>query len=133
VLLRGQKLPSPFAFNLVAVGATDVVMMDDRKALIRRMHERVMALLEQREGRMSRREGEVPGGLHAKAPMPAPVEPAGRRGGPLARLAEKARRQGAAKAKAVKAAAPPRPAGPRPAAKKAAVRPAKAKVKRAHK
>jgi ATP-dependent helicase Lhr and Lhr-like helicase len=49
VVTRGGKVPSPFAFNLVAMGATDVVMMEDRKVLIRKMHERVMALLEQRE------------------------------------------------------------------------------------
>ncbi|HEV8360371.1 MAG TPA: hypothetical protein VGR28_07965, partial [Candidatus Thermoplasmatota archaeon] len=46
---RGGRVPSPFAFNLVAMGATDVVMMEDRKELIRKMHERVMAMLEQRE------------------------------------------------------------------------------------
>lgn len=49
-VLRGQRMPSPFAFNLVAVGSTDVVMMEDRKLLIRRMHERVLMLLEEREG-----------------------------------------------------------------------------------
>jgi ATP-dependent Lhr-like helicase len=46
---RGGRLPSPFAFNLVAVGSTDVVMMEDRKLMIRGMHRRVMQLLEQRQ------------------------------------------------------------------------------------
>ncbi|MBS3773064.1 MAG: hypothetical protein KGY55_02570 [Candidatus Thermoplasmatota archaeon] len=35
-------LPSPFAFNIVAVGASDVVLMEDRKAFTRQMHEQVM-------------------------------------------------------------------------------------------
>jgi ATP-dependent Lhr-like helicase len=49
LVTRNGRLPSPFAFNLVAVGSTDVVMMEDRKLMIRTMHRRVMDLLDQRE------------------------------------------------------------------------------------
>lgn len=37
---------SPFAFNLVAQGHTDVVRMEDRLTFIKRMHEKVMAHVE---------------------------------------------------------------------------------------
>ncbi len=42
VFERDKKVPSPFAFNLVALGARDVVVMEDRKAFIRRLHERLV-------------------------------------------------------------------------------------------
>ncbi len=45
VLLRQRKAPSPFAFNLVALGAEDSVLLDDRARLIRDLHERVRDLL----------------------------------------------------------------------------------------
>ncbi|KAA0002137.1 MAG: hypothetical protein FE044_03520 [Thermoplasmata archaeon] len=38
-------LPSPFSFNIVAIGATDVVLMEDRKELIRELHKEVMQLI----------------------------------------------------------------------------------------
>jgi len=38
-------LPSPFSFNIVAIGATDVVLMEDRKELIKEMHREVMELI----------------------------------------------------------------------------------------
>ena len=38
-------LPSPFSFNIVAIGATDVVLMEDRKELIKEMHKEVMQLI----------------------------------------------------------------------------------------
>jgi len=38
-------LPSPFSFNIVAIGATDVVLMEDRKELIRVLHKEVMQLI----------------------------------------------------------------------------------------
>jgi len=40
--LKQMDMPSPFAFNIVAVGASDVVLMEDRKAFTRQMHEQVM-------------------------------------------------------------------------------------------
>lgn len=40
--LQRTDMPSPFAFNIVAVGASDVVLMEDRKAFTRQMHQRVM-------------------------------------------------------------------------------------------
>jgi hypothetical protein len=91
---RGGRLPSPFAFNLVAVGATDVVMMEDRKVLIRKMHERVMALLAEREG------------APAAAPPPGPEPAAGRpprskaaRRLAMEKVAAKVKRHNAAKGK----------------------------------
>ena len=36
-------LPSPFAFNLVTQGYTDVLQMEDKVAFIRRMHKNVLA------------------------------------------------------------------------------------------
>ncbi len=44
--LRRSDLPSPFAFNIVAVGASDVVLMEDRKAFTRQMHQRVMEAID---------------------------------------------------------------------------------------
>ncbi len=38
-------LPSPFSFNIVAIGATDVVLMEDRKELIKELHKEVMQLI----------------------------------------------------------------------------------------
>ena len=40
--LQHTDMPSPFAFNIVAIGASDVVLMEDRKAFTRQMHEQVM-------------------------------------------------------------------------------------------
>jgi ATP-dependent Lhr-like helicase len=50
-LLRNRKAPSPFAHGLVALAASDAVAMEDRKALIRDLHERVMELLEHEAAR----------------------------------------------------------------------------------
>ena len=38
-------VPSPFSFNIVAVGASDVVLMEDRKRMIKEMHKEVMSLI----------------------------------------------------------------------------------------
>ncbi len=38
-------LPSPFSFNIVAIGATDVVLMEDRKELIKELHKEVMRMI----------------------------------------------------------------------------------------
>lgn len=40
VIRRG--MPSPFSFNIMAVGASDIVLMEDRKVFTRQMHQRVM-------------------------------------------------------------------------------------------
>jgi ATP-dependent Lhr-like helicase len=37
------KLPSPFAFNLMLQGSTDIMKIEDKVEFIRRMHEQVMA------------------------------------------------------------------------------------------
>ncbi len=39
---RNLDVPSPFAFNLLASGARDVVMLEDRRAFIRRLHKQLM-------------------------------------------------------------------------------------------
>jgi len=41
-----QKFPSPFSLNIVAVGASDVVLMEDRKEMIREMHKEIMEMIE---------------------------------------------------------------------------------------
>lgn len=106
---RGGKIPSPFAFNLVAVGSTDVVMMEDRKVLIRKMHERVMALLEQRGEAVVPAEGdaeaaEVGAEPAAPEPSPPPAPPASAPQ-PARAMAKPPRRP--AKPKAAKAKAKP--------------------------
>lgn len=44
-ILRGRKAPSPFAFALVVAGASDAVFPDDRRAVLRDLHERVRDIL----------------------------------------------------------------------------------------
>ncbi|RME79978.1 MAG: ATP-dependent helicase [Methanobacteriota archaeon] len=39
---QGLKVPSPFAFNMVASGAKDVVMLEERREFIRRMHKKLL-------------------------------------------------------------------------------------------
>jgi len=43
--IRRNKIPSPFSFNIVAIGETDVVLMEDRKRMIEEMHRHVMELI----------------------------------------------------------------------------------------
>ncbi len=38
-------LPSPFSFNILAMGSTDVVLMEDRKMLVQQMHREVMGAI----------------------------------------------------------------------------------------
>lgn len=40
-----QVFPSPFSFNIVAIGSTDVVLMEDRKEMIKEMHREVMEMI----------------------------------------------------------------------------------------
>ena len=45
VEIAHYPLPSPFSFNIVVVGATDVVLMEDRKEMIKEMHKEVMQMI----------------------------------------------------------------------------------------
>ncbi len=38
-------VPSPFSFNIVAIGSSDVVLMEDRKEMIKEMHREVMEMI----------------------------------------------------------------------------------------
>ena len=40
--------PSPFAHNLVALQASDVVLMESRRELLHELHRRVMEYIEER-------------------------------------------------------------------------------------
>ena len=37
------NIPSPFAFNLIAQGITDILKIEDRVEFLRRMHQNVLA------------------------------------------------------------------------------------------
>lgn len=50
-ILRARKAPSPFAFGLVVAGASDTVMVEDRRALFRELHARVRELLAEETAR----------------------------------------------------------------------------------
>lgn len=40
-----NELPSPFAFNLEVIGSSDVVLMEDRRELIKQLHKKIMAMI----------------------------------------------------------------------------------------
>jgi len=42
IVMSRADMPSPFSFNIVAIGASDVVLMEDRKKMIRELHREVM-------------------------------------------------------------------------------------------
>ncbi len=44
-------LPSPFAFNLIAGGYSDVIRIEDKQEFLKRMHEMVMAKIALKEGK----------------------------------------------------------------------------------
>ena len=46
VVIEKKEVPSPFAFNLEAIGASDVVLMEDRRELIKQLHRKIMAMIE---------------------------------------------------------------------------------------
>jgi ATP-dependent Lhr-like helicase len=46
---QNMTTPSPFAFNIVLTGGKDIIMMEDRRAFIRRMHERVMKAIKEKQ------------------------------------------------------------------------------------
>ena len=45
VKIYRSNVPSPFSFNIVAIGSTDVVLMEDRKELIKELHKEVMQMI----------------------------------------------------------------------------------------
>ncbi|MEM2899715.1 MAG: ATP-dependent helicase [Thermoplasmata archaeon] len=45
--LRNRYLPSPFAFNLVLMGNSDTILMEDRREMLRMLHQRVMKKIEE--------------------------------------------------------------------------------------
>ncbi|MBC7081450.1 MAG: ATP-dependent helicase [Thermoplasmatales archaeon] len=45
VTIATYPLPSPFSFNMVAIGSTDVVLMEDRKEMIKEMHKELMEMI----------------------------------------------------------------------------------------
>ncbi|EHR78556.1 helicase [Thermococcus litoralis DSM 5473] len=48
VVIEHNELPSPFAFNLDVIGASDVVLMEDRRELIKQLHSKIMKLIEEK-------------------------------------------------------------------------------------
>ncbi len=44
--LESRELPSPFAFNLVTMGYSDTVLMEDKKEMIKILHSKVMEMIE---------------------------------------------------------------------------------------
>ena len=45
VVFETHSVPSPFAFNLEAIGSSDVVLMEDRRELIKQLHRKIMAMI----------------------------------------------------------------------------------------
>lgn len=45
VVFERNELPSPFAFNLEAIGSSDVVLMEDRREMIKALYRKIMALI----------------------------------------------------------------------------------------
>lgn len=48
VVFEHNELPSPFAFNLEVIGASDVVLMEDRRELIKQLHSKIMKLIKEK-------------------------------------------------------------------------------------
>ncbi|ASJ01144.1 ATP-dependent helicase [Thermococcus gorgonarius] len=48
VVFERHELPSPFAFNLETIGSSDVVLMEDRRELIKQLHRKIMAIIEEK-------------------------------------------------------------------------------------
>ncbi|MDD5337752.1 MAG: hypothetical protein PHS02_04685, partial [Candidatus ainarchaeum sp.] len=42
LVIKAPETPSPFAFNLASLGARDIVVVEDRKEFIKKMHARLM-------------------------------------------------------------------------------------------
>ncbi|CAD5243384.1 ATP-dependent helicase [Thermococcus camini] len=45
VVFETHSVPSPFAFNLEVIGSSDVVLMEDRRELIKTLHRKIMAMI----------------------------------------------------------------------------------------
>jgi ATP-dependent Lhr-like helicase len=48
LVLERYGVPSPFAFKMLAWGAPDVILMEDRRKLIRRLHEKLIQFMQKR-------------------------------------------------------------------------------------
>ncbi len=46
VVVEHNELPSPFAFNLEVIGSSDVVLMEDRREMIKQLHRKIIAMIE---------------------------------------------------------------------------------------
>ena len=55
VTLQPQRVPSPFAHNIVLVGLSDVVLMEDRRLILERLHKMVMERIRSHEVLIERR------------------------------------------------------------------------------
>jgi len=44
-------MPSPFAFNIITMGYTDIMKMEDKQTFLRRMHDMVKAKISLKQGR----------------------------------------------------------------------------------
>ncbi len=42
ILLRGRDVPTPFGFSIAALGASDIVIIEDRKAFIKELHQKLV-------------------------------------------------------------------------------------------
>ncbi|EHP88080.1 ATP-dependent helicase [Methanotorris formicicus] len=51
IYYRELPYPSPFAFNLIAMASSDVIVMEDKKKLIMEMHKKVMEFLKNKAGK----------------------------------------------------------------------------------
>ncbi len=49
VLLGPHRVPSPFATDIIVMGAPDVILMEDRRAMALKLHEQLMRFLNERE------------------------------------------------------------------------------------
>lgn len=49
IIIEHNELPSPFAFNLEVIGASDVVLMEDRRELIKQLHSKIMKLIGEKQ------------------------------------------------------------------------------------
>lgn len=45
LVIEHNRLPSPFAFHLEVIGSSDVVLMEDRRELIKELHRKIMAII----------------------------------------------------------------------------------------
>nr|MDO8091071.1 hypothetical protein [Candidatus Sigynarchaeota archaeon] len=45
VKINRVPYPSPFAFNLYVLGEEDIVLMEDRRKVLRALHEKVMQII----------------------------------------------------------------------------------------